>query len=63
METIDSLATIRSKVKELGRLAQELYDATEDFPAINRNAKRVLASVEMALIGVEDPSHPGGERI
>lgn len=62
MERVDSLTTIRSKVKELGRLAQELYDATEDFPAVNRNAKRILASVEMALIGVEDPSHPGEER-
>ena len=46
METIDSLARIRSKVKELGRLAQELYDATEGFPALNCNAKRILASVE-----------------
>lgn len=63
METIDSLARIRSKVKELGRLAQELYDATEGFPALNCNAKRILASGEMARIALEDPSYPGEERI
>ncbi len=53
MVATDSLIQFRSKVKELGKLAQELYIESEDFPAINRNAKRILASVEMLKIGTE----------
>lgn len=56
MVTSDSLTEYRSKVKELGRLAQELYAESEDFPAINRNAKRILASVEMIRMGTEEAS-------
>ncbi|MDQ7784850.1 MAG: hypothetical protein RDU20_18350 [Desulfomonilaceae bacterium] len=60
MAAIDSLTQIRSKVKELKRLAQDLYVESEDFPAINRNAKRVLASVEMMRIGTEQESEETG---
>jgi len=42
-----------SRVEELGRLAQDLYDASEDFPAVNRNAKRILASIEVLRINLE----------
>lgn len=49
----DSLRQFRSTVDELARLAQDLYTESEDFPAINRNAKRILASVEMLKIGTE----------
>ncbi len=56
MVTSDSLTEFRSKVKELGRLARELYTESEEFPAINRNAKRILASVEMIRIGTEEVS-------
>lgn len=56
MAATDSLTQFRSKVKELAKLAQELYTESEDFPAINRNAKRVLASVEMMRIGTEQES-------
>jgi hypothetical protein len=53
MVATDSLTQFRSKVNELARLAQELYADSDDFPAINRNAKRILASVEMLKIGTE----------
>ena len=41
-----------SAVEQLGRLAQELYDSSADFPAVNRNTKRILASVEMLRINL-----------
>jgi len=46
-------AQMASRVEELGRLAQDLYDASEDFPAVNRNAKRILASLEVLRINLE----------
>lgn len=42
----------RSKVEALGRLAEEIYAESRDFPAVNRNAKRILASVEMLRVNV-----------
>jgi hypothetical protein len=54
MKANDTMSQLRSKVGELGRLAQELYSESEDFPAINRNAKRVLASVKMLQINTEN---------
>lgn len=39
-------------VEDLSRLAQLLYDKSEDWPALNRNSKRILASIEMLKIGL-----------
>lgn len=47
------LEEFSEKVEKLRELAQSLYDDSEEFPAINRNAKRVLASVEMLRINLE----------
>ncbi len=64
MSTRPDLDRMSSGVEQLGRIAQELYDGSADFPAINRNAKRILASVEMLrinlgnVVGLEDPSPP-----
>ena len=49
-----SLKEISSKVEDLHRLAQEIYKGSEDMPAINRNVKRILASVAMLQINLED---------
>ncbi len=46
----------RSKIEDLRELAQNLYDMSEDFPALNRNLKRILASVTMLEINLEDGS-------
>ncbi len=54
MVASDSLTQFRSMVEELGKLAQQVYTESEDFPAINRNAKRILASVTMLQINLED---------
>lgn len=49
------LQEISSKVQELHKLAQALYDMSDDFPAVNRNLKRILASLEMLRINLEEP--------
>ncbi len=54
MVETDSMKQMASTVEELRRLARELYDNSCDFPAVNRNARRILASVEMLRINLED---------
>ena len=44
---------LSSKAQELKKIAQELHDQSEDFPAIQCNIKRILASVEMIRLNVE----------
>ena len=53
MKQSPNLEEIASKVENLHRLANELYDESEDFPAVNRNVKRILASVQMLRINLE----------
>lgn len=38
---------------ELKEKALKLYSKSDDFPAVNRNCKRILASAEMLLINLE----------
>jgi len=45
-----------SRVKEMGQLAQDLYDQSESFPAVNRNTKRILASIEVLRMNLEQVS-------
>jgi hypothetical protein len=54
METSDSVRALSLKVEEIFRLASDLYNASEDFPAVNRNAKRILAAVEILRINLEE---------
>ena len=54
MEGQFSLKEMRNAVDTLATLARQLYEASEDFPAVNRNSKRVLASVEMLKINLEE---------
>lgn len=51
-----SLQELSSRVQDLHKMAQALYDTSDDFPALNRNLKRVLASIEMLKINLEEPS-------
>lgn len=39
--------------REMKEMALRLYNKSGDFPAINRNCKRVLASVEMMMINLQ----------
>ncbi len=45
---------IRAQVRDLERIARDLYSKSDDFPAINRNLKRILASIEMLKLNVEE---------
>ena len=45
---------IRDRIKDLRKLADKLYADSEDFPAINRNLKRILASIKMLEINSEE---------
>jgi hypothetical protein len=47
------LRYLSDKIQELDQLAQELLQSSESFPAINRNCKRILASVKMLKINTE----------
>lgn len=49
-----ALTEIAAQVDQLHRIAQELYDRSEDFPALNRNLKRILASIHMLRINLEE---------
>lgn len=53
MEGMVSLEDMRRAVDTLATIARQLYEASEDFPAVNRNSKRILASLEMLRINLE----------
>ena len=46
---------IAAKVEELHEKVLELHESSKDFPAIDRNTKRILASIEMLRINLEVP--------
>lgn len=48
------LDAIRAKIRDLRNLADDLYADSEDFPALNRNLKRILASIAMLEIETEE---------
>jgi hypothetical protein len=48
------LKKIHAKIQLMKKTAQELKLIGENFPAINRNAVRILASVKMLEINVSD---------
>ena len=42
------------EARELKEKALKLYNRSDNFPAVNRNCKRILASAEMLLINLEE---------
>ena len=44
---------LASKVEEMRAIAMDLYEKSEDFPALNRNLKRMLAAVEVIKMNLE----------
>jgi len=52
----DLVESFALKVDALRKLAEEIYSGSEDFPAVNRNVKRILASIEMLKINLETGS-------
>jgi hypothetical protein len=41
-------------VDQLHKLTEDLLQKSEDFPAVNRNAKRILASTELLRLNLEE---------
>lgn len=54
MDTRYDPAEVAEKIETLKKTAQELTDLGEDFPALYRNARRILAGVKMLEINVSD---------
>lgn len=48
------LKELDSKIQSMKRTAEELKQLGEDFPALYRNASRVLASIKMLELNVSD---------
>ncbi len=55
MPEITEIEKLAEKVDKLHALAQELHDDYDHFPAINRNAKRILAAAYMMKLNTEQP--------
>lgn len=53
MNGMINLEQLQEKISKLDELTQEIFDGSENFPAINRNCKRILASVKMLKLNVE----------
>jgi hypothetical protein len=41
-------------VDQLHKLTEDLIQKSDDFPAVNRNAKRILASTELLRLNLEE---------
>ncbi len=54
MNADHDLQKVYLNVLELNEMALRLYNSSSDFPAINRNCKRILASAKMLMINLED---------
>lgn len=48
------LKMLNTKIQLMKKIAEELKRMGENFPAINRNTVRILASVKMLEINVSD---------
>jgi hypothetical protein len=49
---------LAAKADSLHSIAKELLLESEEFPAVNRNVKRILASVEMLRLNLEMTEPP-----
>ena len=55
MEPIHDLKKIDAEVRHIKSAAEKLCRLGEDFPALARNARRILASVKMLELNICDP--------
>jgi hypothetical protein len=56
MNTNYDVGAIAAKIESLKKTTMELADLGEDFPALCRNARRILAAVKMLEINISDVS-------
>jgi hypothetical protein len=50
------LQEIQEKIQSLRKTAEELKTMGEDFPALYRNASRILASIKMLELNIPEAS-------
>jgi hypothetical protein len=51
---MEDIRSLREKIALLRKTAEELDEAGESFPALQRNARRILASVRMLEINLPE---------
>ena len=54
MEKQMDLKRINKKIQTMKKLAKELHDQADEFPALSRNTARVLASLKMLELNASD---------
>ena len=54
MMTIDDLKQIDKKIQVMKSTAEELKRLGDNFPALDRNSVRILASIKMLEINISD---------
>ena len=48
------LQEINRLIMDMKETAEQLYAITDNFPAVNKNIKRILASIKMLELNVSD---------
>lgn len=59
MEPKMDLKAMDARIKTIRRSAEELQALAAEFPALNRNTARILASVKMLEINLSDLADQG----
>jgi hypothetical protein len=54
MDTPIDINVINAKIQRIKRTAEELKHLGNNFPALRRNADRILASIKMLEINITD---------
>ncbi len=54
MNEKDKLVELSRMILKIKNLLSELESKAEDFPALNRNSKRALASLKMIELNISD---------
>lgn len=53
MTTEHEIRQLYDNVKQLNELTLKIYNRSDNFPAVNRNCKRIMASVKMLMLNLE----------
>jgi ABC-type transporter Mla subunit MlaD len=54
MKSQENLDKINEKIRQLKQTAQDLNRDADDFPALSKNAARILASIKMLELNISD---------
>ena len=54
MDLEERLKPIEARIRVMKQAAKDLKGMGDDFPALNRNSARILASIKMLEINVSD---------